>query len=197
MKRQLSVFLLLLLLAVVVFPACKGRPDKRKAIKEQLIGHSSSIDTSMQSFYDNKLYVANIIRFKHKFGKAFVYVDTVKSTPGKWFLQPAEREPFYIAEDARINGSDRAAYQYVWDLPEIQALQVGDGGYGTVYAFIGVRPVKDTGYYIMEIRKNNIQEFPLHQAIGSVKFNLRTHEAWVGDPSGYYVPLSTYRAAQR
>jgi hypothetical protein len=183
----------LLIVGAVQFAGCKGRLPEHKKI--MLVAVASPLDSTIKGFYDNKYYMPNIVRLPHStFGRAFIYVDSPGSMPRDNRLLPAEREVFYTNALGKVAATDKDAYYKAWSLPEIQKLQQADGGYGTVFLTITSRPVKDTPLYIIEIRRNNVKEFPLHSSLAFVKFDERTHETWMADNTGYYVPLSAIRA---
>ena len=186
---------LLLLTVWVAAVGCKGKPEKKKEINLWLAPKSKEIDTAVKGFYDKQLFVPDIIRLPHASGKAFIFVDKLESATAP--LKAQEREAYYKTALTKMPEADIAAHQLAWDLQELQALQSADGGYGTVFTTIANRPSKDTSDYIIEIRRNNIEEYPLHSTFAYLKYNVNTHETWLADNSGYYVPLSSIRAIKK
>jgi hypothetical protein len=186
-----------LMLLAIATSGCKQKKDKKKEINLWVKPTVRSIDSSIQAFYTNVYYLPNIIRLSNDMRYAFAMVDSVPGVSNSTRLTQTNREQHYAHALPSIMPQDIEAYRFAWQLPEMQKMQHGDGGYGTLFTSIGSRPSKDTPLYVIEVRKNNIQEFPVNDSIGYIKYNTQTHEVWIADNSGYFIPLKSFRAANK
>ena len=186
----------LLLLLLLPLCGCGGKGGDRK-------GHINLIekealqprDAKTQGYYDSRYYLPNVVRLNKGQKNAFIYIDSLRYKPAG-LLDKTNREEYYSKAIANVSPNELQVHRAIWAMPEVQKLQMADGGYSTVVTYITATP-KTTGHYIVELRRNNIEEMTPEKDISSFRVKLNPLVIEVANESGYYVPLKAWRAGRK
>jgi len=184
---------LIYFIVAVAFVGCVGKTGNSK--KVNLLQRSTiDKDSKLADYYSNKLYLPNVVRLHTGDKHGFIYIDSLSLNPGR--IDNASREAYYIRAIATVSKEDLQVHEAIWAIPEVRKMQQGDGGNGTVVTWITGRP-HPSDHYTVELRKNDIDEMTPLNDICSFTVRLHPLKIEVANSSGYYVPVSEWRAAQK
>lgn len=183
----------LLYLAPLLLAGCMGNVDKSKKIN--LIENSSLTlrDTSFESYYQDRLYSPYIIRLDKNEKSAFIQVDSIYTKTSH--LDKNTREEYYKKALALQPKDDIEAHRAIWAIPEMRDMQNADGGNGTIMTWIRERLDAKSGYYIIDVKRNDVEQLSQVKGTSSFRIRLRPRVIDISDESGYYVSLDVWRRA--
>ena len=171
---------------------CTGnRTDASKRINLMEKAPINTNDSGLGPYYKKIYYFPYIVRLGKQPHNAFIQVDS--SYFNTKHLETSTREDYYAKVIALLPKDDLTAYHAVWALPEMQKLQQADGGYGTIVTWIKEKLDKTNGHYIIEVRRNDIEQLSLVKGISYFRVWLHPLRVEIADESGYFVPLQSWR----
>lgn len=187
--------IVLLISLYIAFTGCMGKPDPDKKIN-LIENHDIKLrDTAFEKYYNNKLFSPHIVRLDNNSKPAFILIDS--SYFNTKSLTPADREVYYKKVLALLPKDDLAAHRLVWNIPEVRAMQQGTGGNGTIVSAIKEKMDSKSGYYLVELKRNDVENFSQVYGISLFRVRLRPFSMEIGDESGYFVSMEMWRRAQK
>ena len=188
-------YLPLLLILFCVGTACKSHTDSAGRINLIEKNPIAQRDSKTQGYYDSRYYMPNVVRMEPGNKNAYIFVDSPnQQTAG--LIDKGNREEHYKKAVAMMDKNDLKVHHAIWALPEVQRLQLADGGYNTIVTYITSRPGA-TDHYTVELRRNNIEEMTPEKNVAAFTVKLHPLEIQVADESGYYVSLKAWRSGHR
>ncbi len=157
--------------------------------------HPLKNDTLTKGMRTGKYYSPYIIRLDIGFKNAFIRIDT--NYAGTPLLLKGKREDYYKRALAEIPAQDLKMQRQIWKIKELQALQHGDGGYGTLFTVIKDRPSKTNHAWVFEVHENQLMDMPLSSEIAYIRIDTKTCKIEIATASEYYVPMDRWRKVIR
>lgn len=178
---------------LAVLASCGGNDNPYRERKFDLVNANpiKKRDSLTEACYQNKLFLATIIKLNPKDNEAYFCIDSPMF--GAKYLTPTNRDDYYKKVVAALPPADRELYRTIWNIKEIREMQNGTGGRGTTVAFIMARPDTDNPYYLVDMRRNNIEELPPEHGISALKIRLKPLQVQLADHSGYYISLEEWQ----
>ncbi len=183
------------ILFLALAAGCKGKGDPAKRINLVENPNLKMRDTAYAPFYAEKYYSPYIVRLTNAYKKAFIQVDSIYGK--ETHLEKGNREVYYKKVNSLLPKDDLEVFKTIWSLPEVQDLQIADGGNGTILTWIKDRLDKKSGYYIIEVRRNDIEQQSLVPDISYFRIRLRPSHIEIADESAYFVSLDSWRKTQK
>ena len=192
----MSIVRLAAIIICIVIAGCKGKKgDSAKRINLIEKSPIKTGDSSLAPYYKNKYYLPYIVRLDKKAKSAFIQIDTAYFNTQK--LDNNTREDYYNKAIALQPKDDLQAFRAVWSLPEMRDLQQGDGGYGTIVTWIKERADQKNKAYIIEIRRNDVEQLSLVKGTSFFRIRLHPQSIEIADESGYFVTLQAWRTQRK
>ena len=184
-----STFCILLAMA-----SCMGKTgDNTKRINLIENSNIKLRDTSYQKYYSDLYYSPYIIRLDKNTKSAFIQIDSVYGKTDH--LDKNTREEYYKRALTMLPKDDFEAHKAIWALPEMRELQEADGGNGTVVTWIKEHLDKKSGYYLIDVKRNDVEQLNQMKGISSFRIRIRPRSIDIADESGYFVSLAVWRRA--
>lgn len=179
---------------VLVMAGCIGKKgDDTKRINLIENSNIKLRDTSFQKYYSDLYYSPYIIRLDKNTKSAFIQIDSAFNNTDH--LDKNTREEYYKRALSLLSKDDIEAHRAIWALSEMRQRQEADGGNGTVVTWIKEHLDHKTGYYLIDVKRNDVEQLNQMKGISSFRIRLRPRNIDIADESGYFVSLAVWRRA--
>lgn len=175
--------------------SCTGKKDD-KGKKINLIENSNIKlrDKSFDKYYNDQYYSPYIVRLDKNTNSAFIQVDSVFGKVDH--LDKNTREDYYKKALSLLSKDEIEAHKAIWAIPEMRQLQEADGGNGTIVTWIKEELDHKSGYYIIDVKRNDVEQLSQMKGISSFRIRLRPRTIDIADESGYFVSLTVWKRAR-
>lgn len=175
---------------------CKGmKSDKTERINLIENKNINLRDSAFNNYYNDLYYSPYIIRLDNNAKSAFIQVDSAYDKVNH--LDKNTREAYYKKALALQSKDDREVHKAIWAIPEIREQQSADGGNGTIVTCIKERLDAKSGYYIIEVQRNDVEQLSTVRGTSQFRIRLRPRTIDIADESGYFVSLDVWRRARK
>ncbi len=148
-------------------------------------------DTAFQKYYSDIYYSPYLIRLDQQPKSAFIQIDTVLNKANH--LDKNTREGYYKSALSLLTKDDLEVHKTIWAIPEFRELQQADGGNGTIVTWIREHIDRKSGYYIVDVKRNDVEQLSQMKGISSFRIRLRPKNIEISDESGYFVSLAVWK----
>ena len=180
------------ILLLLIVTGCTGnKGDQSKRINFMEKSPLKVTDTGFGPYYKNIYFLPYIIRLDKQPKSAFIQVDSAYFAAKR--LDANTREDYYNKVIALLPKEELQAHKIVWALPEMRKQQQADGGYGTIVTWTKERMDKKSGYYLIEVRRNDVERLSVVKGTSYFRIRLHPMKIEIADESGYFVSLEAWR----
>lgn len=174
---------------------CKLKRDPNKKIDMISNPNIKLHDTAFEKYYAGTLFSPHVVRLDNGSKPAFIQVDS--SYFGTKSLDKDTRDAYYKKVLTLLPKDELEVHRRIWAIAEVRAIQQGTGGAGTILS--SIREVLDakSGYYLVDMKRNDIEQLNPLNGIAGFRIRLRPLVIEVGDESGYYVSLESWKSSQK
>lgn len=183
------------IIVILIFSGCGG---KHEPVKRMNLIENPNIklhDSAYEKYYKGELFSPHIIKLDNADKAAFMQVDSTYFSAKS--LDKNTRDDYYKRVLAVLPRQELEAHKKIWSIPEIRALQQGDGAAGTIVSWTKEVLDEKSGYYLIQLKRNDIEELSPVYGIASVRIRMHPLVIDLADESGYFVSLEAWRRAQK
>ena len=191
----MSVRYIITILLAIAFWSCNNNPDPNKGINLIENPNIKLRDTAFEQYHKGNLFSPHIVRIDNNKQAAYMKIDSIYFNVKS--LDKNTRADYYKKTIALQSKDELEAHRRVWGIKEVRAMQQSDGGPGTIVSWTKDILDAKSGYYLIELKRNDVEE--MSQVYGISVFRVRLHPASmeIGDESGYFVSLEAWRRTQK